>query len=116
MHFGPEWMRTKQQTASRPQPPPSPPPINSHAPTNASTYSALVSPAPPPEPEERDETHPFRYSKEEMLRIYKEGGGRGGLGLEVERWDGVVREVGSEPIGLREMNDVEKKVCSFFIS
>ena len=27
-----------------------------------------------------------------MLRIYKEGGGRGGLGLEVERWEGVVRE------------------------
>lgn len=116
MHFGPEWMRPKQQTASRAQPPPSPPPtINPQAPPNASTYSALVSPAPPPEPEECDETHPFRYSKEEMLRIYKEGGGKGGLGLEVERWEGVVREVGSEPIGLREMNDAEKKVSSIII-
>jgi PERQ amino acid-rich with GYF domain-containing protein len=46
-----------------------------------------------------------------MLRIYKEGGGKGSLGLEVERWEGVVREVGSEPISLREMGDAEKKVC-----
>lgn len=50
-----------------------------------------------------------------MLRIYKEGGGRGSLGLEVERWDGVVREVGSEPVGLRDMGDAEKKVCRHFI-
>ena len=45
-----------------------------------------------------------------MLRIYKEGGGKGGLGLEVERWEGVVRNVASEPIGLREATDLEKKV------
>jgi len=45
-----------------------------------------------------------------MLRIYKEGGGRGGLGLEVERWEGIVHEVSSEPTGLREMGDAEKKV------
>ena len=45
-----------------------------------------------------------------MLRIYKEGGGRGGLGLEVERWEGIVREVGYDPIGLKEMGDAEKKV------
>ena len=45
-----------------------------------------------------------------MLRIYKEGGGKGGLGLEVERWEGVVREIGSEPVSLREMGDAEKKV------
>ena len=45
-----------------------------------------------------------------MLRIYKEGGGKGGLGIEVERWEGVVREAGTDPIGLREMDDSEKKV------
>lgn len=45
-----------------------------------------------------------------MLRIYKEGGGKGVLGLEVERWEGVVREVGSDPVGLREMGEGEKKV------
>ncbi|KII94435.1 hypothetical protein PLICRDRAFT_695434 [Plicaturopsis crispa FD-325 SS-3] len=105
MHFGPEWMRTKTKNH-----PPSPPPA-SHAPlSGASTYSALVSPAPPQQPEKRDESHPFRYSKEEMLRIYKEGGGKGGLGLEVERWEGIVRENGSEPVGLREMSDAEKKL------
>lgn len=108
MHFGPEWMRTKSQPSSRPQPP-SPPPTATPI-TGASTYSALVSPAPPTQPEKRDEAHPFRYSKEEMLRIYKEGGGKGGLGIEVERWEGVVREVGTDPIGLREMDDSEKKV------
>lgn len=115
MHFGPEWMRAKPQNpAARPQAPPSsPPPAISNTQqqqTNASTYSALVTPAAAPEPEKRDECRPFRYSKEAMLRIYKEGGGRGGLGLEVERWEGIVHEVSSEPTGLREMSDVEKKL------
>jgi PERQ amino acid-rich with GYF domain-containing protein len=113
MHFGPEWMRTKQQPPPRTvtQPQPSPPPaIGNPAPPGASTYSALVSPAPVLPPQKRDEAHPFRYSREELLRIYKEGGGKGGLGLEVERWEGIVREVGSEPIGLREMTEAEKKV------
>ncbi|KAG2368205.1 hypothetical protein BDR07DRAFT_1391499 [Suillus spraguei] len=113
MHFGPEWMRAKPQTpAARPQAPPSPPPpaISNTQQTNASTYSALVTPAAAPEPEKRDECRPFRYSKEAMLRIYKEGSGRGGLGLEVERWEGIVHEVSSEPTGLREMSDAEKKL------
>lgn len=113
MHFGPEWMRAKPQTpAARPQAPPSPPPsaLSNTQQTNASTYSALVTPAAALEPEKRDECRPFRYSKEAMLRIYKEGGGRGGLGLEVERWEGIVHEVSSEPTGLREMSDAEKKL------
>ncbi|KAG2754517.1 hypothetical protein P692DRAFT_201837583 [Suillus brevipes Sb2] len=113
MHFGPEWMRAKPQTpTARPQAPPSPPPsaLSNTQQTNASTYSALVTPAAALEPEKRDECRPFRYSKEAMLRIYKEGGGRGGLGLEVERWEGIVHEVSSEPTGLREMSDAEKKL------
>ncbi|KAJ7596763.1 hypothetical protein C8J56DRAFT_1021249 [Mycena floridula] len=110
MHFGPEWMRNKQQSSSRMPHPPSPPPTTGPAPpSGASTYSALVSPV-GPQLEQRDEAHPFRYSKEEMLRIYKENTGKGGLGLEVERWEGVVREVGSEPVGLREMGEDEKKL------
>ncbi|KAH9927459.1 uncharacterized protein BXZ73DRAFT_90731 [Epithele typhae] len=107
MHFGPEWMRTKQGSS---RPAPSPPLANSTAPPGNSTYSALVTPATAPPQEGRDVAHPFRYSKEEMLRIYKEGGGRGGLGLEVERWEGIVREVGYEPAGLKEMGDAEKKL------
>lgn len=47
-----------------------------------------------------------------MIRIWKEGGGRGGLGLEVERWPGVVREVGGEPIGIKEWTPDELKVNS----
>lgn len=111
MHFGPEWMRTKHQAASRLQAPPSPPPSSvNNGQQNASTYSALVSSASFSDAETRDDTYPFRYSKEEMLRIYKEGGGKGGLGLEVERWEGVVRELGGDPVGLREMGEGEKKV------
>ena len=115
MHFGPEWMRAKSQTPARHQPPPSPPlqAVLATQQLGASTYSALVTPV-TQELDKRDESRPFRYTKEEMLRIYKEGGGRGGLNLEVERWEGIVRDVGNEPVGLREMNEVEKKVRQHF--
>ncbi|KAJ7102390.1 hypothetical protein B0H15DRAFT_814411 [Mycena belliarum] len=106
MQFGPEWMRAKP---AKPHGPSSPPPATAPA-AGASSYSALVSPAPPPPAEKRDDTHPFRYSRDEMLKIYRDGGGKGGLGLEVERWEGIVREVGSEPVGLREMGESEKKL------
>lgn len=110
MHFGPEWMRTKQ-APSRPNPsPPLASPATGTAPAGTSSYSALVTPASQPPSEKRDPAHPFRYSKEDMLRIYKEGGGKGGLGLEVERWEGIVREVGSDPVSMKEMGDAEKKV------
>ena len=107
MHFGPEWMRTKHQPLLRSQPPPSPPPqVN----LSNSTYSALVSSTPSALFEKPDEAHPFRYSKDELLKIYQESAGKGGLGLEVERWEGVVREIGGEPVALREMTDTERKV------
>ncbi|KAG7450136.1 uncharacterized protein BT62DRAFT_961749 [Guyanagaster necrorhizus] len=111
MHFGPEWMRTKQP-APRMQADPTPPPPASAPATYASTYSALVSSAPPPLSDSRDEAHPFRYSKEVLLQIFRDGGGQGGLGLEVERWEGVVREIGTEPTSLREMGEAEKKLFS----
>ncbi|EIN13245.1 hypothetical protein PUNSTDRAFT_139864 [Punctularia strigosozonata HHB-11173 SS5] len=116
MHFGPEWMRPKQAPAhnnssSRSQHDHSPDP-GAGAPSTpgAATYSALVTPAPPVAAEKRNATNPFSYTKEELLAIYKEGGGQGGLGIEVERWEGVVREVGSEPVGLKEMTEAEKKL------
>ncbi|KAF9473191.1 hypothetical protein BDN70DRAFT_886092 [Pholiota conissans] len=110
MHFGPEWMRTKHQPLSRSsQPPPSPPPASTVSGSAVSTYSALVSATPPAPSEASDDVHPFRYSKEELVRIYQEGG-KGGLGLEVERWEGVVREAGAEPVALREMSEAEKKL------
>ncbi|KZT22108.1 hypothetical protein NEOLEDRAFT_1157903 [Neolentinus lepideus HHB14362 ss-1] len=108
LQFGPEWMRTKPQTP-RSQAAPSPPPQSNALPTTSS-YSSLVAPAPQLKEEKRDSSKPFKYSKEDMLRIYKEGGGRGGLGLEVERWEGIVREVSSEPAALREWTEAEKKL------
>ncbi|KAJ7456540.1 hypothetical protein FB451DRAFT_1276327 [Mycena latifolia] len=84
MQFGPEWLRAKPAKPHGPSPPP---PATAPA-AGASSYSALVSPAPPPPTEKRDDTHPFRYSRDEMLKIYRDGGGKGGLGLEVERWEG----------------------------
>lgn len=102
-------MRTKPQPASRIQSPPSPPPPNASVHT-ASTYSSLLTTTAAAPAENKDEAHPFRYTKEEMLRIYREGGGKGGLGLEVERWDGVVRETVTDPIGLKEIGEAEKKV------
>lgn len=99
MHFGPEWMRTKQHPTARVHNPPSPPP----------THSSLAS-MPSAPYEKRDEPHLFRYSKEDLLRIYKESDNKGAMGLEVERWEGVVREGASEPVSLREMDEAEKKV------
>ena len=108
MHFGPEWMR---KPAPRSQLQPSPPPTVSSLPSGASTYSALVSTMPPAQPDKRDDAFPFKYSKEQMLQIFKEaGGGKGGLGLEVERWEGITHEIGREPVSLRELTDEEKKV------
>ncbi|KAI0700406.1 hypothetical protein BC835DRAFT_1327310 [Cytidiella melzeri] len=104
MHFGPEWMR---KAPSRVNPSP---PLATPATTAASTYSALVAPASQSPPEKPDPANPFRYSKEDMIRIYKEGGGKGGLGLEVERWEGIVREIGSDPIALKDMSEAEKKI------
>ena len=112
MHFGPEWMRAKPQPSPKIHPPPSPPANTA----SASTYSALVSPAGPAQADQRDVSHPFRYSKEDLIRIYKEGGGKGGLGLEVERWEGIVRELGADPISLKEMGEAERKVSRRAVS
>lgn len=60
-------------------------------------------------PENPGGVNPFKYSRDEMLRIFQEGGGKGGLGLEVERWEGVVREMGSDPVALKEMTEADKK-------
>lgn len=110
MHFGPEWMRTKSsQSLTQLNSPSSP-----AAPPSSASYSALLSSAPAPQTEQHDETNPFRYTKEEMLRIYRDNTSKTGLGLEVERWEGVVRETVAEPISLRAMSEAEEKVLFFF--
>lgn len=57
--------------------------------------------------------HPFRYSKEQMLGVWREGGGgaqNSVLGAEVARWPNIVRDSPTEPVGLRELSMDEKKV------
>lgn len=71
----------------------------------------MVSPSGGAPFKERDGTHPFRYSRDELLNIYKESGGKFALGVDVERWEGVVREVPADPISLRELNEAERKVA-----
>ena len=46
-----------------------------------------------------------------MLQVWKEGGGRGALPIEVERWE-VVKEDAGDPVSLKEFSDTEKKVCA----
>ncbi|KAG8747641.1 hypothetical protein FRC10_000184 [Ceratobasidium sp. 414] len=127
LHFGPEWMRKPSRgslTSLSPNPTgnspsatsnmlPTPPTQAAPALPNVSSYSSLLtSTSPPPEIKSEDESYPFRYSKDQMIRVWKDGGGRGGLGLEVERWPGIVREVGGEPVGVRDMTQEERKLFS----
>ncbi|KAH7341032.1 hypothetical protein B0J17DRAFT_342813 [Rhizoctonia solani] len=127
LHFGPEWMRKPSRGSLAPLSPnvtgnspgttssmlPTPPnPASTQLPNVSSYSSLLTSASPPPQIKSEDENYPFRYSKEQLLRVWKEGGGRGGLGLEVERWPGIVREVGGEPQGVKEMTPEERKIFS----
>ena len=119
MQFGPEWMRTKQQANIRSPAVPSPPPptiaspSTANGPPAASSYSSLVTPQPVSQEIAQDVAHPFKYSKDDMLRIWREGGGGHDLPIEVERWEGVVREAGGEPICSKNMSEAEKRVrCS----
>ncbi|KAF8610261.1 hypothetical protein BDV93DRAFT_517414 [Ceratobasidium sp. AG-I] len=127
LHFGPEWMRKPSRGSLAPLSPnpagnspsttsnmlPTPPTQAAPALPNVSSYSSLLtSSSPPPEIKSEDESYPFRYSKDQMIRVWKDGGGRGGLGLEVERWPGIVREVGGEPVGIKDMTQEERKLFS----
>ncbi|CCO27735.1 hypothetical protein BN14_01722 [Rhizoctonia solani AG-1 IB] len=123
LHFGPEWMRKPSRASLTPLSPnagnspgttssllPTPPNPGATQLPNVSSYSSLLTSAsPPPQIKSEDENYPFRYSKDQLLRVWKDGGGRGGLGLEVERWPGIVREVGGEPQGVKEMTPDERK-------
>ena len=119
MHFGPEWMRKQPTPASRfsqtdfhPGSTTAIPGLNPTAPTPpAPSYSASVTLG-AVRSEKRDGGHPLRYSKEEMIRIYQEGV-KTTLGPEVERWDGIIREIAADPVGTKEMSDVEKRVSAF---
>ncbi|KAG9007354.1 hypothetical protein FRB90_009413 [Tulasnella sp. 427] len=74
-----------------------------------SSYSSLLASPVPPEPLS-DSSNPFRYSREQMYNVWKNGGGQGELGLEVERWPGIVREDAIQPLGLTEYSHEEKRL------
>ncbi|KAL5518843.1 SMY2 [Sanghuangporus vaninii] len=102
MRFGPEWMRK--------QPAPTKPLATSPPPSGVASYSALVTPHAPPVQDKRDIVHPFKYSRDEMLQVFKNLGGCFELPIEVEHWDGVVRESPGEPVSLSDFTEVEKKL------
>lgn len=51
-----------------------------------------------------------------MLQVFRDLGGCSELPIEVERWDGVVRETPGDPVSLRDFTEVEKKVGVNFLS
>lgn len=118
MHFGPEWMRKQATPATRSS-------QTDFHPGSTTVISGLNPTAPTPQAssrstsvtsssvdsEKRDGGHPLRYSKEEMIRIYQEGA-KTALGPEVERWEGIIREIAADPIGTKELTDVEKRLFS----
>jgi len=118
MHFGPEWMRKQPTPASRSSQTDFHPGsttaisgLNPTAPTPPTlSYSASVTSG-AVHSEKRDGGHTLRYSKEEMIRVYREGV-KTTLGPEVECWDGIIREIGADPIGTKEMSDMEKRVST----
>lgn len=118
MHFGPEWMRKQPTPASRSSQADSHlgsttaiSGLNHTAPTlPTSSYSTSVTSG-AVHFEKRDNSHSLRYSKEDMISIYREGV-KTTLGPEVERWDGIIREIGADPVGTKEMSDVEKRVST----
>jgi len=120
MHFGPEWMRKQPippsrslQTDLHPGSTTAISGLNPTVPTPpTSSYSSLVTSG-AIRSEKRDGSHPHRYSKEEMIRVYREGV-KTALGPEVERWDGIIRDIAADPVGTNEMSDVERRVSTRF--
>jgi PERQ amino acid-rich with GYF domain-containing protein len=114
----PEWMRRPTPAAENASFSPliSPP--------NTKPYSSILQPSPSISlhspalgTDDHDQINPFKYSKEQMLKVWRDGidgmSGPGAgftLGLEVERWPGVVRDLPDEPVGVRKMTPEEKRV------
>lgn len=45
-----------------------------------------------------------------MVSVWRDGGGRGDLPIDVERWEGVTQEEGRVPEAVKEWNDEERRV------
>ncbi|GJJ13957.1 hypothetical protein Clacol_008214 [Clathrus columnatus] len=115
LQFGPEWMRSKQASMQSPLtrlPHTTTLTPQSNAVLSSSLYSSLVTNNNSLEHEKESSHNPFQYSKEDMLQVWRDGGGRGALGVEIELWEGVVKELGGDPIGLKELSESERKLFS----
>lgn len=113
MAFSPEWMRKTPlikpgSQASETQTPPSS--IHTGNGHQDATHSAgLVSIV----QKQVDTSHPdsiFRYTKEDMLDIYRQSKAKHPLSLEVKRWEGIIRAIAVEPSNVRGMTESESKV------
>lgn len=103
LHFGPEWMRAKP--AARPGPLPDGT-GGTGSPAHSYSSSLLSTPA------TRLGDSSYKYTKDEMLQIWKDSVNRPELSLEVERWEGVINDDAHEPVGVQEMDEAEKKLFS----
>lgn len=63
------------------------------------------------QPEFADAAHPFRYSKEYMLGLWQENKDRE-LPIEFERWEVIFRPEAGMPSGLKDLDEVERRVGS----
>lgn len=125
MHFGPSWMQNSSRAKSY---------SKQTAPASAGGDDASNGAAPHPsalsyssvireqaalanglpvqdQPGFADAAHPFRYSKEYMLGLWSDNKDRE-LPIEFERWEVIFRPDGGMPAGLKDMDEVEKRVCS----
>ncbi|KAH7104504.1 hypothetical protein BKA62DRAFT_463201 [Auriculariales sp. MPI-PUGE-AT-0066] len=99
LHFGPEWMRAKPAHVSRPSPAQDTSGTGSPALSYSSSLHSIA----------RADVA-VKYSKEDLLQIWKDMPVQPELSSEVERWDGVVGDDVQLPLGLSEPDDNEKKI------
>lgn len=102
LHFGPEWMRAKP--AHVPRPAALDPSLGGQG-SPALSYSSSLHSLPGSKADAA-----LKYSKEELLQVWKDAAIHPELSGEVERWDGVVSDDPHNPLGLIEMDEAEKKV------
>lgn len=77
-------------------------------------YSSLLAPASTSQAPSISQSppEPFRYQREDIVSIWRRGKGSWSLGIEVERYEGVVQDTEGMPCCARDLNDTEAKVSS----
>lgn len=121
MHFGPSWMQNSSRAKSyskQAAPASTSDDANGATPhPSALSYSSVIrdqaalanGPPVQEQPGFADAAHPFRYSKGYMLGLWSDNKDRE-LPIEFERWEVIFRPDGGMPAGLKDMDEVEKRV------